>query len=327
MLGTINLQPLYLLALLASAGAHQPALADAMRAYSGAINALETKLAAMKEKEIALKVELKKASTTAGFSRNDTTLHKRCACPAARVGSDGLSLQSRPRRLVISITQSQLRRFRRRNPHLNATLFPGVAGDSGTSWPRALATEEVVQKSTHHDLGIAETHRRLWNQIAASGRTTLVMEDDLVISRRIDAFEDELSEEIEASDITLCYANMNSIVTLVDDAGVSRTVLSPELQPPTAKFAKKALSRTKRCPSLFRLVHGFGTACYWITARGARRLSEAVYPLRAGTTRTLPLALHIDEMTVDRRLQAIYSTVDARITLPFVGYATRHTPR
>ena len=309
-----------------SCEAHLRTLADAMQAYSGAINTLEAQLTAMRKKEIALKAELKKAATAAGSTTNSTTLCERCTCSTARDRSEQLLLQSKPRRLVISIAKSQLRRFRKRNPHLNATLFAGLSGTSGTLWPRELATDEVLQKSTFHDLGIAETHRRLWNQIAASGRTALVMEDDLVISRRIDAFEDQYSEEIEASDITLCYANMNSIVTLVDDAGVSRTVLNPELKAPTVKFANQALSRTRQT-TLFRLIHGFGTSCYWITAKGARKLLQVVYPLKAGTTKTLPLAMQIDEMTVDRRLQAIYSTVEARITLPFLGYATRHTPR
>ena len=226
--------------------------------------------------------------------------------------------------LVISIDHAPLAEFRARNTHVDATHVEGSVGVS--AWTERLCTSELLSESTPHDVGTSDSHRRVWESVVSSGTRTLVLEDDIVLSPWVHAFEREHADELDAADITLCYANMNAVLTTVDAAGVSRTSVAYPAYP-TLTFAERALRRTRNTTTLHRLVHGFGMGCYWITPKGAARLLDKVFPLTTEAT-SVPMLPHaIMHTSVDRKLQAVYGDVDARITLPFLGYALRHTPR
>ena len=135
----------------------------------------------------------------------------------------------------------------------------------GTQW-RTLAT-----------IGVAMSHRALWEATIAEDRPRLVFEDDVFI--RTDARKVVASglTALGAWDIVLLAYNTDALVEFNVAGDFDMSGLFTVKHPDARQLARFVSSRQPANP--FRLRHAFGISGYAISPQGARKLLARCFPM------------------------------------------------
>lgn len=228
--------------------------------------------------------------------------------------------------ITLDARSPRFRRFAEANSHLPFEPFAGVRGADIPDDQRiasGLATPELVASGllTHGAAGCAASHRRLWEQVSATGRGMLVMEDDVVTHPGLADFVDRQHPMLAQATITYLGVNTDSVLQVISPSGLALTALQDPKHPSPA-WITEAFARTdpSRC-ELWRLLRSFGTSCYYISPHGAAALLGAVFPL---SLETISVPLISDQWpcsAIDRALNRVYPAVPAFVTMPFLAYS------
>ena len=91
---------------------------------------------------------------------------------------------------------------------------------------------------------------------------------------------------------------------------------------PDYEWIHNSLARTDwRLVQNWKLINGFGLCCYFITPKGAKKLLNLVFPLTVQKTHIPAFNITVPGISVDKRLNAFYPEVDARIAIPFLAFS------
>ena len=250
----------------------------------------------------------------------------------------------RPHVITLDAGSARYSAFRAANAHLlaNLTVWRAVDGRElrlselvpEVISPGLLASEEDLNAGS---VGTALSHRRVWQHVADSEETALVLEDDAVTHPQIEAWASRNHELLAAADLTLCAFNQDTITATIDPRTGSGAISAYDPpQPYQRPWIHAALRSTCRVRRV-RLSHAWGTACYWLSPQGARALLRRALPLStesvfrhndAAPSGWPPpgkeAALYgpfeqlraIAQASIDSRLNALYDELDAYILAP-----------
>ncbi len=226
--------------------------------------------------------------------------------------------------IALDRESDRFRRFASLNAHLDATVFPAIDGaglDFADSVKRGFLTPECAASGlvTPGTLGCAISHWTLWWKAVYEKKSLLILEDDAVTHRDILGWIDR-SDICRTADLVLFGINTDSVLEAISPEGLHQASVFGETNPDYASIADK-LARTNAADvRLWRLLAGFGQCCYLITPEGAAKLVELVLPLRLDEV-TVPLVSNnIPGIGVDRRLNALFSTIEAYVAMPFLAW-------
>jgi GR25 family glycosyltransferase involved in LPS biosynthesis len=228
---------------------------------------------------------------------------------------------------VISLDpqSSRFKAFANANKHLNYSIFVGIRGASVPPQERVskgLLTRDCARSGLVTDgrLGAALSHWSLWQEAIKINSGILILEDDVITHPQLSDHVATRVPQLPNPDIVLFGLNTDSVVDARSPQGLRQARLFYE-QYLSCQQIQYALDRTtSESVSYWKLFRGFGLYCYFITPDGAKRLSSSLFPLRLDAISVPFVPRKIAQVGADRRLNALYETINAYVSIPFLAY-------
>jgi len=130
---------------------------------------------------------------------------------------------------------------------------------------------------TKGTIGVALSHRNLWEKAIADDRPLVVFEDDAFVRDDFKAAFPAAVAKIGAWDIILLGYNTDALVEFNVAADFDVSALFTVKHPSRAQLA--GFTRSREPANLFRLRHAFGISAYAISPAGARKLIQRCFPM------------------------------------------------
>ena len=220
---------------------------------------------------------------------------------------------------VINLDRSRDRmdNFRARNPARNdIARFPAIDGLRADR-ARLIASEVLAPDLdyTGGALGCALSHLVQWRDVIQSDVALTVIEDDAVLAAN---FVEEATRLIDLLPDDWEYVAWGYNL----DAAVTFDLL-PGFTPCQATFNQETSRRRSQYFSvetvdsrLFRLHDAFGTVCYSISPRGARRLLDFCMPLRPMVVQHPSLPYPLPNTGIDSMIAKAWPSMAAYVAVP-----------
>ena len=130
---------------------------------------------------------------------------------------------------------------------------------------------------TKGTIGVALSHRNLWEKSIADDRLLVVFEDDVFIRDDFSEVFPAAAAKAGAWDIMLLGYNTDALIEFNVAGDFDLSTLFTAKHPTAAQLAKFAKSRAPS--NLFPLRHAFGISAYAISPAGARKLIQRCFPM------------------------------------------------
>jgi GR25 family glycosyltransferase involved in LPS biosynthesis len=135
----------------------------------------------------------------------------------------------------------------------------------GTSW-RTKAT-----------IGVAESHRRLWKQVAESGSAAFIFEDDCFVRHDFATVAPIALQQQPDWDVVLFGYNTDALVEFNLGGDFDFSALNSVRHPNEKQLA--AFARLSPPTAMFPLRHAFGLCAYAVSPAGAAKLLDKCFPM------------------------------------------------
>ncbi len=256
---------------------------------------------------------------------------QRCLLPSLERHHSDLEKKSLPwRTAVISMntTSARFQDFLNHNRSLLSSLEILLAVNGHKYHPAEAITTGLYKASalgadfvTNGTVGAAASHRLLWQSCLEQNVPLLILEDDVIIHAELNSFLHSHAKELGQADIILFGANTDSSLRYTSRQGLQYSSCfkprHPELRWILESFAKTEPDNS----TLHRLHKACGLSCYLITPEGAKKLLDQVFPLDLQTVEYPFIANGLNQTAIDWRLSALYDSINAYITMPFLAYS------
>jgi GR25 family glycosyltransferase involved in LPS biosynthesis len=178
-------------------------------------------------------------------------------------------------------TPQRLFTFKKNNPTF---IFERFAAIDGTKINRqeivdsGLFTEKTANRYTDGAIGVALSHRQLWQECVTAGENFTILEDDAVLIANFNEMVNRYTSGTKNWDFIFWGANLDQRIV---------AELSPGIAAAEIKFNQPGvidnINRIKTqnlYPSLFRVHWAVGLVCYTITPKTAQYLLDNIFPIR-----------------------------------------------
>ena len=172
----------------------------------------------------------------------------------------------------------------------------------GTKWP------------TRGTIGVALSHRNLWEKAVAGGRPLIILEDDLFIREDFREVFAPAVARLGAWDVILFSYNVDGLVQFSVGADLDISGLFVEKVPSLAQLQK--FVRSREPVHLFRLRHAFGLCGYVISPAGARKLLARCFPMDNRMVDFPGTGNRFAVFSIDSMMNAFFRALDAYV---FIG--------
>lgn len=234
----------------------------------------------------------------------------------AGAGIEAAAAHAFPDAYVINLarTPERLATFYRQNGGTGIDFRRFEASDG-----RAISEAEAIDRglikrgtkwNSPGTIGVAQTHRRLWEATVAEGRPRIVFEDDVFI--REDARDVYVRQvaNLKAWDIILLGYNTDALVEFIMAGDFAMSALFAEKRPDRAQLERFA--RDRGGPSaLFRLRHAFGISGYAISPSGAAKLLARCFPMDNRPLIFKAAKNRFNAFSIDGMMNDVYGDIDA----------------
>ena len=215
--------------------------------------------------------------------------------------------------------------FLENNSHLQIDTFQGVKGADLSIEEiisQGLATKELALSSllTNGAIGCAASHKAIWDKASTGEKGYFVLEDDCYTHPRTTDFINYNLEPLMNIDICFFGINTDSILQSVAPTGLaSLSLFNPKH--PSEEWIRNALSKTSvKEVAMHRLIKALGACAYFISPRGAKKLSAEIFPLSLATTNIPLITDKMPAISIDRAGCGAYLQLEAYICQPFLAY-------
>jgi glycosyl transferase, family 25 len=161
----------------------------------------------------------------------------------------------------------------------------------------------------------ALTHKKLWEQCAATTDVLTVAEDDAVLNRHfLEKARRVIAQLPPDWDIILWGWNFDSILHVGILGGMREAVMNFDARPLGSRLAEFQAEDYE--VQLLRLVNAFGLVSYTISPAGARRLLEACFPLRNHPIPIPGLNRRLLNISLDATMNGHYRALRSFVCFP-----------
>ncbi len=228
--------------------------------------------------------------------------------------------------ITLDVRGRRFKLFQENNQHLDFEAYTGVRGAeisfAERIYQRLMSPEAIAAKlATDGEVGCAASHKRLWEKAATSRHGLLILEDDAATHPELSAYIEKNRDRIAQSDVFLFCVNTDSVLGVEQPSSLRQAcVFEPKY--PDYEWIHNSLARTDwQLVQNWKLINGFGLCCYFITPKGAKKLLNLIFPLTVQKTHIQTFNITVPGISIDKRLNAFYAELDARISIPFLAFS------
>jgi GR25 family glycosyltransferase involved in LPS biosynthesis len=169
-------------------------------------------------------------------------------------------------------------------------------------------------------LGCALSHHSAWELCAAGPAPITVAEDDAVLNRHFAARAPALLAGLTPDwDLVLWGWNFDSILHVALLGGLKESVA--QFDPSPLRERLHAFGELDYPVLPLRLLGAFGTLCYSVSPKGARRLLACCFPLRDGATYVPGLKRRVQHLGIDVVMNGHYRELEAYVAFPPLAWS------
>ena len=172
----------------------------------------------------------------------------------------------------------------------------------------------MTRWSNKATIGVAMSHRKLWDKAVADKRSLIVFEDDAWLRRDAKAAFMAAIAGVADWDIVLLGYNTDSVFEFNVINDIDLFALFQTRYPTPAQLTAFAAARDP--VRLFGLRHAFGTCGYAISPQGAARLRAACFPMDNRMLEFPPSETRFPAFSVDCMMNDAYRNIAAFACLP-----------
>jgi GR25 family glycosyltransferase involved in LPS biosynthesis len=189
----------------------------------------------------------------------------------------------------------------------------GAAIDEAEAVRRNLIKRGTTWR-TPATIGVALSHRNLWEATIVEDRPRLIFEDDVFVRSDAGDIVGPALAALGKWDIALLGYNTDALVEFNIAGDFDLSGLFTVKHPDAAQLARFARSRHPAQP--FRLRHAFGISAYAISPAGARRLTARCFPMDNRMIEFKAAQNRFRSFSLDCMMNTAYRDIDA---YAFVG--------
>ena len=220
-----------------------------------------------------------------------------------------------PEAYVINLerTPERMAAFLKQNAGCGIDFRRFVAADGN-----AIDTEEAVRRNlikrgtkwrTAGTIGVALSHRSLWEATIAEDRPRLVFEDDAFVRSDVRAVLADALPRLAGWDIVLLGYNTDSLLEINVAGDFDMSGLFTVRYPSPAQLAR--FVRSRDATRLFRLRHAFGTSGYAVSPAGARKLLARCFPMDNRMIAFKTRGRRLPAFSIDCMMNTVYRDIAA----------------
>jgi len=179
-------------------------------------------------------------------------------------------------------TPERLATFTKNNPNFTFQRFNAIDGsrlDRQKLLINNLVTVKTQQRYTAGALGVAMSHRALWQECAQGTEPMTILEDDAYLVPNFNDTVNTITQKFNNWDFIFWGANLDQPIT---------AVLSPSIAAAEIKFNQAQVlaniqnitTQNDITPVLYKCLWAVGLMCYSITPITASYLLKNIFPLR-----------------------------------------------
>lgn len=183
--------------------------------------------------------------------------------------------------ITLSRTPQRLARFTKDNPNFTFTPFTAIDGltlDREKLQINNLVTAATKARYTAGALGVAMSHRALWQQCAVSLEPMTILEDDAYLTADFNQAVEKKLAEFTDWDFIFWGANLDQRISAVLADNIATAEINFNHADVLANIERITEQRIQ--PVLYRCLWAVGLVCYTITPLTARYLLKNIFPLR-----------------------------------------------
>lgn len=176
-------------------------------------------------------------------------------------------------------TPDRLVAFKRNNPYCRFERFNAIDGNTiDREWllQQNLMTPATKQRYTNGAIGVAMSHRALWQMCVQANEPFTIMEDDAIVSRN---FNDAVVKHSTGDwDFVFWGMNLDQRIVIEMAPGVATAQLDFNHDQVLANIDR--IKNQYITPTLFKCHWAVGLVCYSVTPKSAAYLLENIFPLK-----------------------------------------------
>lgn len=186
----------------------------------------------------------------------------------------------RYRVITLSRTPQRLANFKRDNPEFLFEKFAAVDGskiDRNDLLKNNLATAPVISRYTDGAIGVAMSHRALWQECVSTNENMTILEDDAYLVPNFNSLVTKATNNPNW-DFIFWGANLDQKIVAELSPGIAAAEINFNQYDVVAN--KHKLKQQNWLPILFRVHWAVGLMCYSVTPSSAKYLLDVIFPLR-----------------------------------------------
>lgn len=183
--------------------------------------------------------------------------------------------------ITLQRTPERLKDFCLNNKNFLFDIFPACDGQTlseGTIQDPSLFSEQIINRYTRGALGVALSHRELWQKCIALNEPITVIEDDAYLNKNFTKAAENIEQNKDHWDFIFWGSNPDQNVTLDLVPGVMRSEFRTDVA--MLQHNINNFRDIEVVPLFYRCLFAIGLVCYSITPTGAKHLLNTVFPLR-----------------------------------------------
>lgn len=220
-----------------------------------------------------------------------------------------------PEAFVINLarTPARLESFLKQNEATGIAFTRFEAADGAAIPEDDAIRRNLIRRGTRWrtpaTIGVALSHRMLWEATVAEGRPRLVFEDDVHVREDFATVFGPAVAALEAWDIVLFSYNTDALVEFNVAGDFDMSGLFTVKHPTAAQLAR--FVRSRNASSLFRLRHAFGISGYAISPAGARKLLARCFPMDNRMIEFKAAGNRFPAFSIDCMMNTVYRDIAA----------------
>lgn len=184
---------------------------------------------------------------------------------------------------VINLTRTpeRLYSFRKNNPGLAFERFSAVDGltlNRDEMVKDNLITGPCAKRYTPGALGVAMSHRKLWQECAASRENYTIIEDDAWLCKNFNVAASNIFNTQKTWDFVFWGANFDQQLIVELSPGVATATINYSFD--DIKNNISSIGQQKLVPTIYRTWWTVGLVCYSIRPTTAEYLLDTIFPLK-----------------------------------------------
>ena len=181
----------------------------------------------------------------------------------------------------LSRTPQRLYLFKKNNPTFRFERFSAIDGnliDREELLKKNIMTESTKNRYTNGAVGVALSHRTLWEECVNSNESFTIIEDDAYLIQNFNDYVNHYSNQLQNWDFIFWGMNLDQRIVLEMCPGIATAEINFNHEQVLANIDN--ITRQSVIPSFFRCYWGVGLVCYSITPKTAQYLLDNIFPLR-----------------------------------------------